>query len=334
MTTMTGASAAARAIAAQQASGDAEVRCLQELHASRARRGRASGSDRDDALAPFGRRRCEVVGEPRLGRLPDLLAARRATGPTPRGGPVLHARRASATGAQGGERPFLPRAFSVADAGAGRRRRPARLPGRGGRPRDRAALPARAAASGSGSTGPLGRPFSAPRRAHPRTPPARSSSAAASGSRRWRSCAASSPAAGVPTAGPARLPRPRTTRAGWRPLRLLGGAAGQRGRPRRPPRLRHRPARGDARGRRRRRPPPSTPAGRRRCWRRCGRCARERGVACELAMESPMACGFGACFGCAVPLADGRLHAALRRRARSSRRRGSRRRWSPGSGHR
>jgi NAD(P)H-flavin reductase len=31
----------------------------------------------------------------------------------------------------------------------------------------------------------------------------------------------------------------------------------------------------------------------------------DRGVVCELAMESPMACGFGACFGCAVPLADG-----------------------------
>jgi dihydroorotate dehydrogenase electron transfer subunit len=29
------------------------------------------------------------------------------------------------------------------------------------------------------------------------------------------------------------------------------------------------------------------------------------GVGCELAMESPMACGFGACFGCAVPLAGG-----------------------------
>jgi dihydroorotate dehydrogenase (NAD+) catalytic subunit len=29
------------------------------------------------------------------------------------------------------------------------------------------------------------------------------------------------------------------------------------------------------------------------------------GVACELAMESPMACGFGACFGCAVPKPDG-----------------------------
>jgi NAD(P)H-flavin reductase len=29
------------------------------------------------------------------------------------------------------------------------------------------------------------------------------------------------------------------------------------------------------------------------------------GVACELAMESPMACGFGACYGCAVPKAGG-----------------------------
>jgi dihydroorotate dehydrogenase (NAD+) catalytic subunit len=29
------------------------------------------------------------------------------------------------------------------------------------------------------------------------------------------------------------------------------------------------------------------------------------GVACELAMESPMACGYGACFGCAVPRGDG-----------------------------
>lgn len=29
------------------------------------------------------------------------------------------------------------------------------------------------------------------------------------------------------------------------------------------------------------------------------------GVACELALEAPMACGYGACFGCAVPLASG-----------------------------
>src|SRR5262249_37693248 len=31
----------------------------------------------------------------------------------------------------------------------------------------------------------------------------------------------------------------------------------------------------------------------------------DRGVSCELAMEAPMACGFGACFGCAIPLASG-----------------------------
>jgi dihydroorotate dehydrogenase electron transfer subunit len=35
-----------------------------------------------------------------------------------------------------------------------------------------------------------------------------------------------------------------------------------------------------------------------------GMCA-ERGVACELAMEAPMACGFGACFGCAIPQSKG-----------------------------
>ncbi|MGH2924004.1 MAG: hypothetical protein ACRDKH_08255, partial [Solirubrobacterales bacterium] len=29
------------------------------------------------------------------------------------------------------------------------------------------------------------------------------------------------------------------------------------------------------------------------------------GAPCELAMEAPMACGFGACFGCAVPRAGG-----------------------------
>jgi len=31
----------------------------------------------------------------------------------------------------------------------------------------------------------------------------------------------------------------------------------------------------------------------------------DRDVPCELAMESPMACGYGACFGCAVPRANG-----------------------------
>jgi NAD(P)H-flavin reductase len=30
-----------------------------------------------------------------------------------------------------------------------------------------------------------------------------------------------------------------------------------------------------------------------------------RSVACELALEAPMACGYGACFGCAIPRVDG-----------------------------
>ena len=31
----------------------------------------------------------------------------------------------------------------------------------------------------------------------------------------------------------------------------------------------------------------------------------ERGVPAQLALESGMACGFGACFGCVVPLREG-----------------------------
>ena len=44
-------------------------------------------------------------------------------------------------------------------------------------------------------------------------------------------------------------------------------------------------------------PPPMLEAVRAMCG--------ERGVAVELALESPMACGYGACFGCAVPKPDG-----------------------------
>ncbi len=44
-------------------------------------------------------------------------------------------------------------------------------------------------------------------------------------------------------------------------------------------------------------PPPMLAAVREMC--------KERGVECELAMESAMACGFGACFGCAVPAPGG-----------------------------
>ena len=56
-----------------------------------------------------------------------------------------------------------------------------------------------------------------------------------------------------------------------------------------------------------------------------GMCA-ERGVACELAMEAPMACGFGACFGCAIPVAPAATSVSAST-ARSSAATRSRRRW-------
>ena len=39
----------------------------------------------------------------------------------------------------------------------------------------------------------------------------------------------------------------------------------------------------------------------------------ERGVPAQLALESGMACGFGACFGCVVPTRDGLRPAVPRR---------------------
>ena len=46
---------------------------------------------------------------------------------------------------------------------------------------------------------------------------------------------------------------------------------------------------------------------------------RRAGVPAQLAMESGMACGFGACFGCVVP--TGGLHPPVRRRSGARRRR-------------
>ena len=49
----------------------------------------------------------------------------------------------------------------------------------------------------------------------------------------------------------------------------------------------------------------------RRCSRRCGRSAPSTGVPAQLALESGMACGFGACFGCVVPTRDGYVRLCL-----------------------
>ena len=254
----------------RRASG-ARSRSRSRSSMARLRRRQRRVADGPACSAPFGRRRLRGRRQRGDRRLPDRLGARRATA------------RCRAPGSS---------TCSPASAGAGADGRPvpaARLLGRRGArpapdgvrldflleavgPGTERLAGARARARALRVTGPLGRPVLGPGGARARAPPGRSWSAAGSGSRRWRSCAASSPTAASPQRVAARLSRPRALgRAGA--VSLLGGAPRVRGRPHRPPGLRHRPARGPARGRRRRRRPPSTRAARRRCSRRCARSA-------------------------------------------------------------
>ena len=193
--------------------------------------------------------------EPRLRRLPGLLADRRR-------GPGAGCRASSTCSpasrhwAGDGGRPFLPRAISVAETGPADGRRPARLPDRRGRPRHRPPLRAGRGRGGLGHRAARQRLLDAAR-GQRRARPGRSWSAAASASPRWRLLRRRFSERGVPLrvllgfrdAGstPAASSSSAATAAS-----SARGAPRLRGRPRRPPRLRHRPAGSDA-GRRRRR---------------------------------------------------------------------------------
>ncbi|GIK78017.1 MAG: dihydroorotate dehydrogenase B (NAD(+)), electron transfer subunit [Actinomycetes bacterium] len=259
----------------------------------------ASGDPDGRVLAPFGRRRGEVVANEPSGRY-RIISAVDASGPMPAAGQFYMLAAAERWGGDGG-RPFLPRAFSV--AAAERSDDGARLsflledvgPGTG-------RLAELGAGEGLMLTGPLGRPFSPPRDLNP----------AAAGAilvgggvglaplAIWRRALA---ARGVP----------ERTLLGFRDREHAGGHelfrcsevrvasedghAGHRGYV---TDLLERMLGGDsaatavvyACG-----PPAMLEAVRLLCA--------ELEVAAELAMEAPMACGFGACFGCAVPLAAG-----------------------------
>jgi len=261
----------------------------------------ALGGAAEGALAPFGRRRAEVVANEATGGY-RIVSVRDDQGPDPQAG-QFYMLAAERGWGEGPGRPYLPRAFSVAEAeraspGAG-----VRLdflledvgPGTG-------RIAALAPGEGLLINGPLGRRFSEPRAVNP-------------------------DAAGAILVGggigiaPLALLRRRLAARGV-PLRtLLGfrneahsgglelfrcsevGLASEDGR------LGHRGyvtdllermLTGDelgsavvyACG-----PPAMLEAVRMLCG--------EREVPCELALESPMACGFGACYGCAVPLAEG-----------------------------
>ena len=327
ITTMTGASAAARAIGAQRSGGAracAACRsCTRSATVAAGGRG-AVARARAAVLAPFGRRRSRGRRQRGHRRLPADHVGRPGRAGCRAAGQFYMLTCERGWGG-GGERPYLPRAFSVADAEPTGDGRPPLVPARGRRP---------------------GHPRA--RRARAGRRPAADRSARATRSRRRR--AQPRRRGGDPGR---RRDRPRSARAlarasspqpACRERSLLGfrdrahsgglelfrcsevrlasedGHAGHRGYV---TDLLAVMLEGDA---------AATPA-----VYACGPpgmleavralCA-ERGVEAELAMESPMACGYGACFGCAVPLRDGRLHAALRRRPRGPRRRRSRRRWS------
>jgi dihydroorotate dehydrogenase electron transfer subunit len=249
--------------------------------------------------APFGRRACEVTSNRETGGY-RIVSALDRDGPMPRAG-QFYMLSTDRWGGGAGERPYLPRAFSFADAEqAGHDVRLDFLleavgPGT-------ARLAELEAGEALHLTGPLGRPFSSPREL----------SAASSGAILVGGGIGIAPlailrrelsAAGVPQRALLGF-RDRAHSGGLElfrceELRIAteDGHAGHQGYV---TDLLAVLLEGDdaasavvyACG-----PPAMLEAVRTLCG--------DRGVVAELAMEAPMACGFGSCMGCAVPLAAG-----------------------------
>jgi len=262
----------------------------------------ADSKPRSDArvVAPPGRRLCEVTGNRAAGGY-RIFSAQDATGPEPRAGQFYMLASAEGWGGHSG-RPYLPRAFAVAEAQASDKGvRLDFLVDDVGPGTER--LAALRDGDGLWVTGPLGRPFSHPRELDPDI------------------AGAILIGGGIGLATLAILRReladrgvPVRTLLGFRDREHSGGVeelfgccevrlASEDGH------VGHRGyvtelltvlLEGDsarsaavyACG-----PPAMLETVRALCT--------ERDVRCELAMEAPMACGFGACMGCAVPLVSG-----------------------------
>ncbi|HEU4977393.1 MAG TPA: dihydroorotate dehydrogenase electron transfer subunit [Solirubrobacteraceae bacterium] len=241
------------------------------------------------STAPFGRRALRVTGRRELGAYVVLQAADPA-GPSPAPGQFYMLAAAERWGGGGDERPFLPRAFSVLrassdgmlefmleDVGPGTER-----------------LAALAAGDGLWATGPLGRGFRDPQ-----------------DGRRALLCGGGVGAAPLAILQDDLLARglPAPALLGFRDAAHAEGAAllqnprvatddGSIGRQGLVTDLLAAELDADAHatvyacG-----PPPMLEAVRALCA--------ARDVPVQLALESGMACGFGACFGCVVPLAEG-----------------------------
>lgn len=249
--------------------------------------------------APFGRRRGEVAANEPSGGY-RIVTARDPIGPMPAAGQFYMLAAERGWGGDG-ERPFLPRAFSVAEAtadGSG-----ARLsflledvgPGTG-------RLAELEEGEGLLLTGPLGRPFSMPRELNPEAAGAIlvGGGIGLAPLAIWRRTLAAQGIAERSLLGfrdQAHSGGLELFRCSEVRLASEDGHAGHRGYV---TDLLERMLEGDsaataavyACG-----PPAMLEAVRVLC--------EERDVPAELAMESPMACGYGACFGCAVPLRAG-----------------------------
>ena len=282
LTTLSAGVSAARAIAS--ARRDGEPRGAVPAGAAR---GRGGVSDSSSPLAPFGRRLLTVTGMQELGDVYRVLRVADPDGPEPRPGQFAMLAAAERWGGGEDERPYLPRAFSIA------RRRPGESQflledvGPGTRrlcelERGRRAVVARASGGWLQGSQPTGG--------------GRSSWAAAWGSRRSRSCRTSSRPGLTVLLGF----RDGARCAGRDLLRDAAvasddGSAGHHG--------------------------PVTDLLLSELERdqhavvyACGPAAMleavraicaERAVPAQLALEAGMACGFGACFGCAVPRRGG-----------------------------
>ena len=252
------------------------------------------------ATAPLGRRRCEVTSNRASGGY-RIVSARDKSGPLPRAGQFYMLATEQGWGGEGG-RPYLPRAFSVARAaesgGAVELEFLSETVGLG-----TARLAALERGDGLLVTGPLGRPFSSPRELAP----------GAAGAILVGGGIGIAPLA-ILRRELARAGAPQRVLLGFRDRAHSGGVeelfgceevrlASEDGH------VGHRGyvtdlltvmLEGDAAGSAAVYacgPPALLEAVRTLCA--------ERRVAAELAMETPMACGFGSCFGCALPLAGG-----------------------------
>ncbi len=262
--------------------------------------GKAVAGEADRTQAPLGRRGARVVANDSSGAY-RLISASDETGPVPQAGQFYMLATAAGWGGDG-RRPWLPRAFSAAEASA-REGGGARLsflledvgPGT-------AALARLREGDELLLTGPLGRPFSPPQDLNPDAAGAILVGGGI-GIAPLAVLRRSLAAAGIPQRSLLGF-RDRAHTGGTELFRCsdvgLASEDGHIGHKGLVTDLLARMLVGDA--------------ARTAAVYSCGppamleavlsMCA-EREVPCELALESPMACGFGACFGCAIPLAEG-----------------------------